>query len=57
MTAVIVTYLLFAPEGFSLSKEISYTLGIATAVLALVAFFFYRKNYFTSKLVKVIIRD
>ena len=57
MTAVIITYLLFAPEGFSLSKEISYTIGIATAVLAFVAFFFYRKNYFTRKLVKVIIRD
>jgi carbon starvation protein CstA len=50
MTAVIVTYLLFAPEGFSLSKEISYTVGIATAVLALIAFFFYRKNYFTRKI-------
>lgn len=49
MTAVTVTYLLFAPEGFSLSKEISYTVGISTAVLALAAFFFYRKSYFAKE--------
>jgi carbon starvation protein CstA len=49
MTAVTVTYLLFAPEGFSLSKEISYTVGISTAVLAFAAFFFYRKSYFAKE--------
>ncbi len=46
MTAVIVTYLLFAPEGFSLSNELSSTVGISAAVLACIAFFYYRKNYF-----------
>lgn len=45
MTAVIVTYLLFAPEGFSLSNELSSTVGISAAVLACIAFFFYRKNF------------
>ena len=46
MTAVIVTYLLFAPEGFSLSNELSSTVGISVALLACAAFFVYRKNYF-----------
>jgi len=46
MTAVIITYLLFAPEGFSLSNELSSTVGISAALLACAAFFIYRKNYF-----------
>uniref|UniRef100_UPI0032172946 carbon starvation CstA family protein n=1 Tax=uncultured Draconibacterium sp. TaxID=1573823 RepID=UPI0032172946 len=46
MTAVITTYLLFAPEGFSLSKEISYSIGILFSLVSFVAFFFYRKTYF-----------
>ena len=46
MTAVIITYLLFAPEGFSLSNELSSTVGVLAAVLACAAFFIYRKNYF-----------
>lgn len=46
MTAVIVTYLLFAPEGFSLSNELSSTVGISAALLACAAFCIYRKNYF-----------
>ena len=45
MTAVIVTYLLFAPEGFSLSNELSSTVGISAALLACAAFFIYRKNF------------
>lgn len=45
MTAVIFTYLLFAPEGFSLSMELSYSLGIAVSVAALVGFLFYSRNY------------
>lgn len=48
MTAVIVTYLLFAPEGFSLSKEFSYSVGISAAVLACAVFFYYRKNYYSN---------
>jgi len=46
MTAVTTTYLLFAPEGFSLSKEISYTIGITTAIILLAIFLVYRKNYY-----------
>lgn len=47
MTAVITTYLLFAPEGFSLPKEIAYPIGIGLSLLSFVGFFIYRKNYFT----------
>ena len=53
MTAVIITYLLFAPEGFSLSKEISYIAGISVAILAFLAFFFYKAR----NLSDVIIND
>lgn len=49
MTAVTTTYLLFAPEGFSLPKNISYTSGIAISVLAFIAFFIYKSNYFKRK--------
>lgn len=45
MTAVITTYLLFAPEGFSLPRNISYSIGITAALTALVAFFIYRKGW------------
>jgi carbon starvation protein CstA len=41
MTAVTSTYLLFAPEGFSLSKEISYPVGAIITVAALVWFLVY----------------
>jgi carbon starvation protein CstA len=53
MTAVTVTYLFFAPEGFSLSKEISYSVGIGSSILAFIAFFIYRRNYFTRELATV----
>lgn len=36
MTAVVTSYILIAPEGFSLSKEISYGVGITTALILLV---------------------
>lgn len=49
MTAVTVTYLLFAPEGFSLPKEISYPIGIFISVSALAAFFVYRNRYFARR--------
>ncbi|MCY1721842.1 carbon starvation protein A [Prolixibacteraceae bacterium Z1-6] len=52
MTVVITTYLLFAPEGFSLSKEISYSIGILFSFVSFVAFFFYRKAYFDRELSK-----
>jgi carbon starvation protein CstA len=41
MTAVTSTYLLFAPEGFSLSKEISYSVGAIVTIASLVGFFIY----------------
>jgi carbon starvation protein CstA len=44
MTAVTSTYLLFAPEGFSLSKEISYSVGLSVAVISFIAFFVYRNK-------------
>ena len=44
MTAVTTTYLFFAPEGFSLSKEISYTIGASLSVAALLGFFIYLKK-------------
>lgn len=39
MTAVITTYILFAPEGFNLSASISYSVGITLALASLAAFF------------------
>ena len=41
MTAVTSTYLLFAPEGFSLSKEISYSVGAVVTLASLVGFLGY----------------
>lgn len=38
MTAVVTTYILIAPEGFSLSETIGYVVGIAGAVVALALF-------------------
>lgn len=48
MTAVTTTYLLFAPEGFSLPKNIAYPIGAILAVLSLITFFIY-KNKLPSK--------
>ncbi len=45
MTAVTSTYLLFAPEGFSLAGEIAYPAGIIISMAALTLFFIYRRNY------------
>lgn len=44
MTAVSITYIFFAPEGFSLPGGISYTIGIISAISALAAFLFYRQK-------------
>ena len=49
MTAVTSTYLLFAPEGFSLSKEISYSMGGVITVLSLLGFFIYRNKFLKSE--------
>ena len=50
MTAVTTTYLLFAPEGFSFSKDISYSIGGLLSIIALFAFFLYRKGYLNREL-------
>lgn len=57
MTTVIVTYLLFAPEGFSLSKEIAYSTGILLAVFSLLAFFYYRKRYLSDNLMEATMKN
>jgi len=44
MTAVISTYLFLAPEGFHLSKEISYSVGIGITVLSLILFIIWFRN-------------
>jgi len=44
MTAVTSTYLLFAPEGFSLSKEISYTAGAIITLVAFIWFLVYKNK-------------
>ncbi len=44
MTAVSVTYIIQAPEGFKLSTSISYPVGIAVAIVSLVVFLAKFKN-------------
>ena len=44
MTAVTTTYILFAPEGFSLSREVSYTIGFVISFSSLSAFLIFRKR-------------
>jgi len=46
MTAVTSTYLFLAPEGFALSKGISYPIGALISVFSVFSFFIYRRNYF-----------
>lgn len=45
MTAVITSYLFLAPEGFALSKNISYTVGLIVTVGGFAGFMFYRKRW------------
>ncbi len=44
MTAVVSSYLFLAPEGFYLSKEISYTAGLAITILSLILFVVFQKR-------------
>jgi len=44
MTAVVSTYLLIAPEGFSLSPAVSYYSGVFVALLILTIFLAYLKK-------------
>ncbi len=46
MTAVISTYLFLAPEGFNLSKQVSYTAGILITLAAILLFLFYLKKQY-----------
>ena len=41
MTAVSVTYILMAPEGFKLSGGIAYPIGIISAVLLFILYIYY----------------
>lgn len=45
MTAVISTYLLLAPEGFALGKNISYPAGALISVLSVVSFILFKRNH------------
>ena len=38
MTSVVITYIMLAPEGLSLSKTISYGIGIVTSIISLMIF-------------------
>jgi carbon starvation protein CstA len=51
MTAVVITYIFQAPEGLSLPTSISYPVGIAAAVVALIAFMWKVKVSGSSKVV------
>jgi len=44
MTAVVSTYILFAPEGFALGKNLSYSLGIGVAFISLAGFVVYKNK-------------
>jgi len=45
MTAVTSTYLLFAPEGFSLPAAIAYPAGIIVALAGLTGFMIWKKTH------------
>lgn len=44
MTAVVTTYIMLAPEGFSLPKPISYGIGLFFVILTLTLFMTYKKK-------------
>ena len=46
MTAVTTTYLMLAPEGFSLPKDISYPAGALISLSALIGFFLYTRRLY-----------
>lgn len=45
MTSVVTTYILLAPEGFTLSKAISYPAGFAVTMISFGYFLVYRKKW------------
>lgn len=44
MTTVISTYLFLAPEGFSLDKPVSYTIGLFITLLSFAGFIYFKKT-------------
>ncbi len=44
MTAVVTTYILLAPEGFTLPKDIAYGIGLLLTFLIFIGFVVYKKN-------------
>lgn len=50
MTAVIVSYILIAPEGFQLPQLVSYIVGVTTALLVMGGFFLYENRYANKQL-------
>ncbi|MFD3155911.1 carbon starvation protein A [Haloimpatiens sp. FM7330] len=52
MTAVSITYILVAPEGFKLPTSLAYPLGIASAILAFILFFTQSKKAKNLKSIK-----
>jgi carbon starvation protein CstA len=46
MTSVVTTYIMLAPEGFALSKAISYGTGFAVTALIFSMFLFYTRNHY-----------
>ena len=45
MTSVISSYLLIAPEGFNLPKELSYPIGLVITLAAIIMFIFYCRRF------------
>jgi len=45
MTAVCVTYICFAPEGFGFSQNVSYGIGLACVVISMIWFIIWRKRF------------
>jgi carbon starvation protein CstA len=51
MTAVVATYILIAPEGFHISQNIAYPIGVISAIVAMFAFLFVAKKKFNKEVV------
>ncbi len=51
MTAVTVTYILFAPEGFSLPAAVAYPAGAGTSIISFLMFLIYRKRIETEAVI------
>jgi carbon starvation protein CstA len=45
MSAVCISYIFFAPEGFGFSKEMAYSIGVGSSLAFLSGFFIYHAQY------------